>query len=42
MERSVPARGVVAALVKQLGTSVEIVSHQPGTEFIINARLEAG
>ena len=33
---------LVAALVKQLGASEEIVSHHPGTEFIITAPLEAG
>jgi two-component sensor histidine kinase len=33
---------LIAALVKQLGAGVEIVNHQPGTEFIITAPLEPG
>jgi two-component sensor histidine kinase len=33
---------LVAALVKQLGADVEIVDHQPGTEFVITAPVEPG
>jgi two-component sensor histidine kinase len=33
---------LVAALVNQLGAGIEIVNHQPGTEFIITAPIEPG